>query len=319
MLRAWQTPLAETHHTDTSLSDEIDRETARALLEWQMLAGADEAIGETAMDRFAAAVATPAREAPAPPAPRREASEAPVPAPRREASEAPVPAPRRQTGEAPAPAPAPPPARPAALAPEEAAFAARQAAASAGTLAELEAMVRDFQGCALKATAKSTCFADGDPAGGIMFIGEAPGRDEDLSGTPFVGRAGQLLDRMLAAIELDRSAAYITNVVFWRPPGNRTPTPAETASCRPFTERQIVLAKPDILVFLGGAAAKQMLETSEGIMRLRGKWRTYTPPGGEPIRAIATLHPAFLLRQPQQKKLAWRDFLEIRKALDARR
>ena len=147
-----------------------------------------------------------------------------------------------------------------------------------------------------------------------MLIGEAPGRDEDLQGRPFVGRAGQLLDKMLAAINLDEQQIYITNVVYWRPPGNRTPTPQEVLACAPFLARQIELVDPDILVFLGGAAAKQMLETSEGIMRLRGKWHN-RPFGGKERRAIATLHPAYLLRNPSAKRLVWRDLLEIEAAL----
>jgi DNA polymerase len=141
--------------------------------------------------------------------------------------------------------------------------------------------------------------------------------EEDLQGLPFVGRSGQLLDRMIAAIGLDRSSAYIANVVPWRPPGNRTPTPQETEICRPFIERQIALVAPDFLVLLGGAAAKQLLRTSEGILRLRGKWRSYEAEG-RTIRALATLHPAYLLRQPLQKRLAWRDLLALKEALDGK-
>lgn len=147
-----------------------------------------------------------------------------------------------------------------------------------------------------------------------MMIGEAPGRDEDRQGLPFVGRSGQLLDRMLAAINLDRSSVYVANVIPWRPPGNRTPTPAETQMCLPFLVRQIELASPDIIVALGGAAAKQLFDTSEGILRLRGKWRDVTI-GRHTARGLATLHPAYLLRSPGQKKLAWRDFLAIHHAL----
>lgn len=301
MLLAWQSRHGRQSGASAALSDIEETNTMRALLEWQLLAGADEAIGNAAIDRFAASATRQAARS-------RAAIETAERPPKRPVTAVPAPEPAR-----PQPASA---ARAAPQTPDEAVFAAREAAAHASSLEELEALVRSFDGCALKATAKSTCFADGNPASGIMFIGEGPGREEDLSGTPFVGRAGQLLDRMLAAIGLDRSGAYITNIVFWRPPGNRTPTPAESATCRPFTERQIVLARPKILVLLGGAAAKQMLDTTTGIMRLRGKWRSYTPPEGEPIRTIATLHPAFLLRQPQQKKQAWHDFLEIRKALD---
>lgn len=147
-----------------------------------------------------------------------------------------------------------------------------------------------------------------------MIIGEAPGRDEDLEGRPFVGRAGQLLDRMLAAIDLDESSVHITNVVYWRPPGNRTPTPQETQICRPFLERQVELVKPEVVLLLGGAAAKTVLDTAEGIMRLRGKWRNITF-GSAQVRALATLHPAYLLRTPAAKRLAWRDFLALKSVL----
>ena len=202
----------------------------------------------------------------------------------------------------------------AAIPSETSVMAAREAASGAKTLDELAATLAAFEGCNLRNTATKMVFADGNPEARIMFIGEAPGRYEDLQGLPFVGRSGQLLDRMLAAIGLDRNTAYIANVIPWRPPGNRTPTPQETEICRPFIERQIQLADPDILVLLGGAAAKTLLQTSEGILRLRGKWRDYES-GHRTIRAMATLHPAYLLRQPLQKKLAWRDFLAIRQAL----
>ena len=148
-----------------------------------------------------------------------------------------------------------------------------------------------------------------------MLVGEAPGRDEDIEGRPFVGRSGQLLDRMLAAIGLDRTSVYIANVIPWRPPGNRTPTPHETQICRPFIERQIELVNPLVLVHLGGASAKTLLDTSEGILRLRGNWRTYTTGSGVVIPAMPTLHPAYLLRTPNHKKLAWRDFLEVKMKL----
>jgi DNA polymerase len=150
-----------------------------------------------------------------------------------------------------------------------------------------------------------------------MLVGEAPGRDEDLEGRPFVGRAGRLLDKMLAAIQLSEADCYITNVVYWRPPGNRTPTPQEVEACKPFLERQLELVAPEVLVLLGGAAAKQVLATDEGIMKLRGKWRTLLVAGRE-IRTMATLHPAFLLRTPAAKRQAWRDLLMIRQALDAK-
>jgi DNA polymerase len=181
---------------------------------------------------------------------------------------------------------------------------------------ELEALVASFEGCSLRRTAKSLCFARGSTSAGVMLIGEAPGRDEDLQGKPFVGRAGQLLDRMLAAIGLSEDHVYITNTVYWRPPGNRTPTPEEIEACAPFLARQIELLSPRVLVLLGGAAAKTILGVSEGIMRLRGKWLTY-PSTGRDLPALATLHPAYLLRNPAAKRYAWRDLLMLQAALSA--
>lgn len=276
------------------------------LLRWYAEAGVDEALDAAPVDRCAAppppaadaylaAAAEKPRKKPAPAAPAPTAADEP-----------------RRRPALPLPEPVLPATR---LTGDRAVVDAREQAATAEDLAELEAILSRFDGCGLKETAKNLCFADGNPKAPVMFIGEAPGRDEDIQGKPFVGRAGKLLDRMLAAIGLDRSQAYITNIVFWRPPGNRTPAPAEAAVCRPFTERQIALVNPKVLVFLGGAAAKQMLGTSEGIMRLRGKWRSFEC-AGLTFRTMASLHPAYLLRQPQQKRLAWRDFLEIRKALD---
>src|SRR5213079_924568 len=195
-------------------------------------------------------------------------------------------------------------------------MAAREAARSAASLDELRGILEKFEGCALRATAKQLVFADGNPAARVMFVGEAPGRDEDLAGLPFVGRSGKLLDRMMAAIGLDRSSAYIANIVPWRPPGNRTPTPQESAICLPFTLRQIELADPDILVCLGNPSTQTLLNSKEGIINTRGRWFPFHT-GTREIRAIATLHPAYLLRQPLQKRLAWRDFLAIKKALAA--
>lgn len=211
---------------------------------------------------------------------------------------------------------APQPVKPATTVTGDAAIAqARELAAAATTLDDLHEALKTFDGCGLKRTAKNLCFADGNPDGRLMLVGEAPGRDEDIQGLPFVGRAGQLLDKMLAAIGQNRETAYIANSVYWRPPGNRTPTPAESAVCRPFIERQIELVNPAVLVLLGGAAAKSLLETSQGIMRLRGKWTTFVA-GGAEFKTIPTLHPAYLLRQPAQKKLAWQDLLEIKATLE---
>jgi DNA polymerase len=176
-------------------------------------------------------------------------------------------------------------------------------------------LLRGFDGCALKQTATQLVFADGTPGARVMFVGEAPGRDEDIEGLPFVGRSGKLLDRMLAAIGLDRGSVYIANIIPWRPPGNRTPTPQESAICLPFIQRQIELANPDVVVCLGGPSSQTLLGIKEGITKSRGRWYTYDT-GQREIRAMATFHPAFLLRSPLQKRLAWRDFLSVRKALD---
>ena len=159
-------------------------------------------------------------------------------------------------------------------------------------------------------------FSDGDTDARLMLIGEAPGGEEDRKGVPFVGPAGQLLDKMLDAIEIERAKVYITNILPWRPPGNRTPTDAEIAACLPFLERHIELVKPDILLLVGGTSAKTLLRRKEGIMRLRGKWMKYEPETGKPVVARALLHPAFLLRQPAQKRETWQDLLEIRARLD---
>ena len=176
--------------------------------------------------------------------------------------------------------------------------------------------MRGFDGCALKATATTTVFADGNPAADLMLVGEGPGAEEDRLGLPFVGASGKLLDRMLAAIGRDRSRAYITNVVYWRPPGNRTPTPAELALCLPFVERHIALARPKVLVLSGGTAAKTLLARSEGITRLRGRWLDYRPGEADvTIPTIATFHPSYLLRTPSSKREAWRDMLAVQRKL----
>ena len=194
-------------------------------------------------------------------------------------------------------------------------MAARAAAKSAATLEELRAILDRFEGCALRATAKQLVFADGNPQSRLMFVGEAPGRDEDIEGLPFVGVSGKLLDRMLAAIGLDRRSVYIANIVPWRPPGNRTPTPQEAAICLPFTLRQIELVDPDVLVCLGGPSAQTLLRFKEGIKKMRGRWFPFHT-GTREIRALATFHPAYLLRTPLEKRFAWRDFLAIKKALE---
>jgi DNA polymerase len=204
--------------------------------------------------------------------------------------------------------PIPPPA------PEIAIASAREAARTAPTLDELRTLLDNFDGCALKATATRLVFADGNPEARVMFVGEAPGRDEDLTGLPFVGRSGKLLDLMLRAIGLDRTTAYIANVIPWRPPGNRDPSPQETQICLPFIKRQIELVDPDVLVCLGKPSSQAVLELKDGIMRSRGRWHTYDT-GTRSIRAMATFHPAYLLRQPIYKRLAWQDLRSISKAL----
>ena len=262
-------------------------QTARHLLAFYLEAGTDACIGETPIDRFAEPAA---------------ASTAPPPA------LSPVP----RSGSASAAEPRLPSAAP--PAPEAAVMAARDAARSAANLEELRTMLEGFEGCALKTTATQLVFADGNPQARIMFVGEAPGRDEDLVGLPFVGRSGKLLDLMLKAIGLDRSSAYIANIVPWRPPGNRTPTPVETQICLPFLLRQIELCDPDVLVCLGNPSTQTLLGTADGITKTRGRWFPFHT-GTREIRALPTFHPAFLLRSPLQKRLAWRDFLAIQKAL----
>ncbi|MGA7803530.1 uracil-DNA glycosylase, partial [Bradyrhizobium sp.] len=182
------------------------------------------------------------------------------------------------------------------------------------TLQALRELLEKFDGCALKATATRLVFADGNPKARIMLVGEAPGREEDIEGLPFVGRSGKLLDRMLGAIGLDRTSAYIANVIPWRPPGNRTPTPQETQICLPFIRRQIELVDPDVLVTLGNPSTQALLGTREGIMRSRGKWLDYDT-GSRVIPAIATFHPAYLLRSPSYKRMSWQDLRAIAKAL----
>ncbi|AWK88943.1 uracil-DNA glycosylase [Azospirillum thermophilum] len=199
----------------------------------------------------------------------------------------------------------------------EAGASARARAAEARTLEELEAALRAFDGCPLKATAMNTVFADGNPAAGVMLIGEAPGEDEDRLGKPFVGVSGRLLDRMLAQIGLDRGQVYITNILPWRPPGNRSPTQAEIAACLPFLDRHVALIAPKVIVPLGGTSAKTLLNRPDGITRLRGQWKEYAAPGlAAPVPVLPMLHPAYLLRNPIAKREAWRDMLVLRQKID---
>lgn len=264
------------------MSDAASPETLAQLLRWYADMGVDLAVDDVPHDRFAKSqnlqrppVAQPAPR-PAPPrvAPARASINAPIPSP----------------------------------------LAAIAEASKAQTLDELRAELLVFEGCGLKATATQLVFADGNPEANIMFVGEAPGADEDRVGRPFVGRAGQLLDKMLAAIGLDRTQVYIANVVPWRPPGNRTPTPLETGACLPFTRRQIELVAPKILICLGAPSMQTLLGIKEGIMRSRGRWVDYDR-GGTIIPAMAMLHPAYLLRQPSHKKFAWQDLRELAKKM----
>jgi uracil-DNA glycosylase len=198
---------------------------------------------------------------------------------------------------------------------QDAPILAHARATQARTLAELRDEMERFEGCSLKLTAKNLVFADGNPEAKIMLIGEAPGADEDRQGLPFVGRSGQLLDKMLHAIGLDRSQVYITNVIPWRPPGNRPPSTHEIAICKPFVTRHIELCMPDMVVCLGGIAAQTLLNTTDGILKTRGVWHMLTT-GVRDIPLLATLHPAYLLRQPLQKRLAWRDLKAIHQRLN---
>lgn len=266
-----------------------DANALTELLRWYVQMGADEAIAEAPIDRLA------------PPASR------PAAAP---AQAAPSPAPARVARAAPSPVGDPLPS------PGAAAADARALALGAATLQALEAALRGFEGCALRRTATNTVFADGNPAAPLMVIGEAPGADEDRIGRPFVGRAGQLLDRMLAAIGIDRTGAYITNILFWRPPGNRKPTGDEIAQCLPFVWRHIALVNPRVVMLAGGTSAATLLGRSEGIMKLRGRWFDLEVPGlDRKVPAIATFHPAFLLRTPTRKGEAWSDLLSVQARL----
>jgi len=246
-------------------------EDTLSTLNWLVEAGAGEAMGETPVNRLVASAPAPITQRVATPTSR-------------------------------------PTAMPVA---GDAIGSAQAAAAAANNLAELRAALEAYDGCGLKRTATNTVFADGTPAGGILFIGEAPGRDEDRIGKPFVGRAGQLLDKMLLSIGLDRNVnAYITNVINWRPPDNRDPSPEEAAQCLPFLRRHIELADPGLIVLLGAVAARHVVGLSDGIMKMRGRWLEYRV-GTRMVPLMPTLHPAYLLRQPAHKKLAWRDLQAI--------
>lgn len=263
-----------------------DRAQILSQLEWQIMAGADEAVGEVpGLARWSAGEAAHKPEAKIPP---KAAPFKPVLSSLQPAAPASVPAPKPL------------------------------AASAAQSLAALREELARFEGCALRHTAMNLVFSDGNPAAPIMLVGEAPGEDEDRQGKPFVGVSGQLLDRMLGAVGLDRSTVYISNILFWRPPGNRSPTDGEIAACLPFAERHIALVKPKVLVLLGGVAAKSLLRAKDGITRIRGRWTQYTPPThtadgtpSAPIDCLPVYHPAYLLRQPAAKRQAWADMLAL--------
>lgn len=267
----------------------------REIMEWYVEAGVDILLEDTPVDRFSEQ----------PPAPRIKTPSMQVNSPQEHLA-------KRAENK-----PRPVPTKAQAVMPDGAAIEmSKNLALKANTLEELKQAMASFEGCNLKRTAKSLVFADGNPQAKLMLIGEAPGRDEDLHGLPFVGRAGQLLDKMLAAIDLNRENTYITNVIPWRPPGNRTPTPQETEICRPFIERHIELVNPDYVLMVGGSSAKTLMKTTDGIMKLRGKW-TELRIKNLTVKALPTLHPAYLLRQPTHKRLAWQDLLSLKQHLNS--
>ncbi len=266
-----------------------------SVLHWHLEAGVDETIGDAPVNRYAAPlpVSAPALQA---------AATAPTAVP-----VAPIVMPRMT-----------PVVPPIVSAPVSSASSAHLAQ-ECKTLDELRAAVESYDGCALKAFATRTVFADGHPKARVMVIGEAPGEDEDRQGKPFVGVSGKLLDRMLGSVGLDRATnAYITNIVFWRPPGNRKPTAEEIVLCMPFVQRHIELLDPALLLLVGGPSASTILANPSGITKLRGKWFSYESPGlPRPVPAMATFHPAYLLRSPNQKRLAWRDLLAFKQKYDS--
>lgn len=269
---------------------------AAHLLQWYLEAGVDECIEDAPVNRFAV------KEPPAQPVvvalpPVTPATPAPTAALR-----AAFPPPSFAAG-----------AAPLSHSPAAAAAQARQMAESCQTLEELYDAIRQFDGLSIKKSAKNTVIADGNPEARVMVIGEAPGAQEDLEGIPFCGPSGKLLDDMFAAIGLDRQSFYISNTLFWRPPGNRTPSSEELFVCRPFVEKHIALIRPALLVLVGGTAAASLLETTTGITRLRGKQYEYrTPYLPDPIPVSVLFHPSYLLRQPAAKQQAWADLLAMR-------
>lgn len=290
----------------------------RALLRWYLDAGVDETIADQPQDQFALAEALEAaRRAGAAPA-----GGGPPPEPYKANRTAPT-----SSSSAPAEAALVRPTAPPVISDSAAVTSAVDLAQAAQTVSDLRAALETFDGCPLKKTATNLCFTDGNTAAEILFVGEGPGAEEDRQGLPFVGPSGKLLDKMLASIDLDRTKVLISNTVFWRPPGNRTPTPQETAVCFPFVERLIELVGPKLIVAVGGPSAKTLLGQTQGITRLRGRWFDYTikginggkeADGARLIPATALYHPAYLLRSPMMKRDAWRDLLAIKEKLSAR-
>ncbi len=252
------------------------RPDALTLLRFHVEAGVEDVLLDTPVDRFAVQKAAPAAAVPVPRTVAPAVAAAPV----------------------------------AAMAPAD----ARTAAAGAVSLDDLRLALERFDGCALRSTATNLVFADGNPAAPLMLIGEAPGREEDQKGLPFVGESGKLLDRMLASIGLDRTGCYITNLIFWRPPGNRNPSQEEIVACQPFVMRHIELVRPKVIGLVGSISAKTLLSKTEGITRLRGRWFNLEV-GDMVIPALPVFHPAYLLRQPEQKRETWRDLLALKKKL----
>ena len=277
----------------------LSQSQVRAILQWHLDVGVDETISQEALDRFSLtglAAPTPGLIQPSEPVPSAAPSQ-----------DKDLPPAFRQ------------PSKPAASINNDALLkSAYESAGEATNIAELRAALESFEGCALKKTAMNLVFMDGNEKAQVMLVGEAPGAEEDRQGKPFVGPSGLLLNKMLASIGIERDEVAISNTVFWRPPGNRTPTTQETAICGPFIERLIELIDPDILITLGGPAAKSLLGQAQGIGRLRGQWFTYsTPRLSHPIDTIPLFHPAYLLRTPAQKRVTWQDLLKIKAKLAA--
>ena len=270
----------------------MERVEAQAALEWLVAMGADEAIAEDPLDRYALSVQ---KRAPAPRAAQPAAPPAPASQPLGRAAQG-----NAEPG----------------LDGAEAAAKARAAAASASSLEALRATLERFDALSLTKTATNLVFGDGNPQAPLLVLGEAPGAEEDRIGKPFVGASGQLWDRMLGAIGLDRRHYFISNMIYWRPPGNRTPTDMEVAACLPFALRMIELMRPRIIVLLGRSAAGSMLQVTESMTKMRGRWRTLERLPMDPApMVLPTYHPAYLLRTPLHKKYAWRDILSLRQRM----